>query len=237
MRQGWIVTAQDIIQWTKTNRRQAQSTLPLLVRKLIIASVNPTLLNIPAGDSISVAGWDGILKVKEGNMFVPQGDSVWEFGTNARINIKANEDYEKRTKDPRGLNKKKNTFIFVTSQTWNKRSDWEKNKNCENEWAQVKGLNADDLETWLEQCPAVHRWFSRLIGKRPEGTWDIEQAWDGWSNVTQPACNMNLVLAGRQDQVDDLEKRLKGEASTIRISGESEDEAYAFALAVIKSNF
>lgn len=231
---GWHVTAQDITQWTNTNRRQAQDTLPLLVRKLVLASINPSLLSFPAGDSVSRCGWDGVLNANQGNAFIPVGDSVWEFGTNLRINEKASDDYQKRTRNPQGVDKKKTIFVFITSRTWANRDDWVKKKNSENQWAQVKGLDADDLETWLEQCPAVHRWFARLIGKRPEGAWDIEQAWSSWSHVTQPACNADLVLAGRQYQADELAKKLKAEPSTIRVLGESEEEAYAFILAVIK---
>jgi len=234
MTEGWHVTAQDITQWTETNRRQAQDTLPLLVRKLALASINPSLLSFPAGDSVLVGGWDGVLSADQGNAFIPLGDSVWEFGTNARIEKKANDDYEKRTKNPKGVDKKKATFVFVTSRTWANRDDWVRKKNLESQWAQIKGLNADDFETWLDQCPAVHRWFARLIGKRPEGVWDIEQAWNGWSYATQPACNADLVLAGRQDQADKLANQLKAGPSAIRILGESEEEAYAFALAVIK---
>lgn len=129
MTEGWHVTAQDITQWTETNRRQAQDTLPLLVRKLALASINPSLLSFPAGDSVLVGGWDGVLSVDKGNAFIPLGDSVWEFGTNARIEKKANDDYEKRTKNPKGVDKKKATFVFVTSRTWANRDDWVRKKN------------------------------------------------------------------------------------------------------------
>jgi len=233
---GWNVTAQDITQWTRTNRRQAQDTLPLLVRKLVLASINPSLLSFPAGDSVAFGGWDGVLIAKKGNAFISAGVNVFEFGTGKSIKDKANGDYQKRTINPQGVNKKKTAFVFVTSETWAKRDEWAKEKNSEGEWAQVKGLNANDLETWLGQCPAVHRWFARLIGKRPEGASDVEQAWDGWSCATQLACNADLVLAGRQNQVNDLVSRLKTEPSAIHVLGESEEEAYAFALAVIKNN-
>ncbi|MFX0108987.1 MAG: hypothetical protein ACFE7R_11935, partial [Candidatus Hodarchaeota archaeon] len=233
---GWRVTAQHITQWAKSNRRQAQDTLPLLVRKLVLASIDPSFLSFPAGDSVLVGGWDGTLSVDEGTAFIPKGDSYWEFGTNARINEKANDDFQKRTSNPHGVDTKKSTFVFVTSQRWANRDNWVKEKNSDSQWAQVKGLNADDLETWLEQCPAVHRWFARLIGKRPEGAWDIEQAWSDWSYATKPQCNADLVLAGRQDQANELSKQLKAEPSAIRVSGESQEEAYAFALAVIRNS-
>jgi len=231
---GWYVTAPDITQWTNTNRRQAQDTLPLLVRKLALASIIPSLLSFPSGDSVLEGGWDGVLIAEKGNAFISAGVNVFEFGTSKSIDKKANGDYQKRTSNPQGVDKKKTTFVFVTSQTWTKRDNWAREKNSQSQWAQVKGLNAKDLETWLDQCPAVHRWFARLIGKRPEGAWDIEQAWNGWSYATKPACNADLVLAGRQDQANELVSRLKAEPSTIRVLGESEEEAYAFALAAIR---
>jgi hypothetical protein len=234
MTEGWHVTAQDISQWTNTNRRQAQDTLPRLVRKLALASINLSLLSFPSGDSVLESGWDGVLIAEKGNAFVSAGVNVFEFGTSRSIHKKANDDYQKRTSNPQGVNRKKTTFVFVTSQIWTKRDNWEREKNSESQWAQVKGLNANDLETWLDQCPAIHRWFARLIGKRPEGAWDIEQAWNSWSYATQLACNADLVIAGRQNQANDLVNQLKANPSIIRVLGESEEEAYAFALAVIK---
>jgi len=227
---GWHVTAQDITHWTNTNRRQAQETLPRLVRKLVLASIDLSWLSFPSGDSVLEGGLDGVLVAEKGNAFVSVGFNVFEFGTSKNINKKADEDYEKRTNNPRDVNKKNTTFTFVTSQTWIKRDNWVKKKNSESQWAQVKGLNANDLETWLDQCPAVHRWFARLIGKRPEGAWDIEQAWNSWSSATKPACNVDLMLAGRQDQENELVNQLKAKPSAIRIVGESEEEAYAFTL-------
>jgi len=236
MANGWCITAQKIKEWTKSNRRQAQDTLPLLVRKLILASLKPSLLSFPARDSVSSGGWDGRLISEEGNAFVPEGSSVWEFGTEESVNTKANEDYEKRTKNPLGIDKKSTTFVFVTSRAWTKRDSWAQEKGVEGQWGQVRGLNADDLEAWLEQCPAAHRWFARLIGGRPGGARDIEQAWDCWSCATQPKCNADLVLAGREDQAKELANKLKAEPSVIHVWGESEDEAYAFALAVVNQH-
>lgn len=234
MARGWHVTAQDIKQWTESNPRQAQETLPLLVRKLIQASVYSSRLSFPAGDSISLPGWDGLLKADEGNAFVPAGTSAWEFGTDQKIKGKADEDYKKRTENSQGIDKKSTTFVFVTSRIWTKRDEWVQKKNADGQWAEVKGLNAGDLETWLELCPAVHRWFAReIIGKRSDGSWDIEQAWCDWSCATKPECNSDLLLAGRDDQARTLADKLNAEPSVIRVSSESEEEAYAFALAVV----
>jgi hypothetical protein len=234
MTNGWHVTARHIVEWTNVHNRKAQDTFPLLVRKLLLASTNPSFSSFPAGDSVTSIGWDGVHNAEKGNAFCPEGVSVWEFGTGKRIDEKANEDYQKRTQNPLGVDKKKSTFIFVTPQIWSKRKNWVKAKTSENEWASVRGLNADDLEAWLEQCPAVHRWFARLIGLRPEGAWDIEQAWTAWSTATKPPSNSDLVLGDREDQAKVLVSRLRVGPSVICILGESEDEAHAFALAVLK---
>jgi len=238
MENGWYVTAQDIDHWTKTNQRKAQETLPLLIRKLIVASVNSKRVSIPYGNNITQKGWDGVLNVEHGNTYVPKGMSVWEFGTNEEIKKKANEDYNKRTNNPFGFDKKKTTFVFVTSRIWqnDKRDEWENEKKQQNKWLQIRALHAVDLEAWLHECPAVHRWFARVIGKRTDNVWDIEQAWKGWSCATRPACNEELVIAGRLKQAEDLIELLESPPSVINIKGESEDEAYAFSLAVIKSS-
>ncbi|NER32343.1 MAG: hypothetical protein F6J89_33290, partial [Symploca sp. SIO1C4] len=59
---GWYITTNDIKHWTATNKRQAEEILPLLVKKLILASCNPQKIDFPSGDDIAVGGWDGVLE-------------------------------------------------------------------------------------------------------------------------------------------------------------------------------
>lgn len=236
MTTGWEVTAQNITNWSDNNRRQAQDTLPLLVKKLILASCKPESLSFPSGDSVLVGGWDGFLKVEDGNQYISQGTSVWEFGTTASVGTKANEDYNKRTADPLGLEKSDTTFVFVTTRVWRDRDEWVSQKKQQGHWKQVIGLNADDLASWLELCPAVHRWFARLIGKRPLGAWDIEQAWLNWSCATEIKITPKLVIAGRSLERQKIIDILTERPSVIRVSSDSRDESYAFALATIKED-
>ena len=125
METGWFVTANDIKQWTETNKRQAEGLVPKLVRRLIRASCKPDYLHFPSGDSIAVGGWDGTLEVLEGNEFIPSGFSVWEFGTDESINKKFEEDFQKRTDNPGDINPSETTFVFATSRIWK-----DKNKKC-----------------------------------------------------------------------------------------------------------
>ena len=233
MSEGWYLTAHDINFWADKEPRRAQEKLPLLVAKLIIASVKPSYICVPSKDAILSKGWDGIVEVETGNSFVPSGLSVWEFGTSKDYKKKANEDYKKRSKDPLEIDKTNATFVIVTSRIWEDKKNWEQEKNAEGKWKQVRVLDAVDLETWLHQCPAVHRWFARRMGKRPEGALDIEQAWDDWRFATEPPSNENLVIADRTEALENLIRKLKNNPSVIRVFGESKDEAYAFILASI----
>jgi len=233
---GWFITASDIKNWTETNKRRAEELLPLLIRKLIQASCKPDHLHFPVGDSVSVGGMDGTLKVDEGNEFIPTGKSVWEFGTNRSVKTKADSDYYKRTDNPGNINPSEATFVFVTSRTWQSKDEWCFKKNSEGIWQQVNGINADDLETWLQQCLGVHRWFSNLIGKRTESLWDIEQAWRSWAHSTSIPATFDLVLNGRVGQLEELVSSLKGEPAIVRITASSENEAYAFGLATMVQN-
>jgi hypothetical protein len=233
---GWFVTANDIIKWTETNKRRAEEILPLLVQKLLLASCKPKEINFPSGDLVQIGGWDGILDVDEGNQFIPSGKSGWEFGTNSNVIKKANDDYEKRTITPKPLKRRETTFVFVTSRLWSKQKTWVTDKKKERKWRDVKGINAEDLETWLAQCPSVHRWYSRLIGKRTDSLWDLEQAWDALSNVTTIPLSSELFINGRDGEKEELFKRLGNNPSIIRIKAQSKNEAYGFVLSSLRKN-
>ncbi len=154
---GWYVTANDIKNWTATNKRRAEEVLPLLVKKLILASCNPKNIDFPSGDAIAIGGWDGTLEIDEATEFLPAGMSGWEFGTNEAVKGKADGDYSKRLKTPAPFKLDETTFVFVTSRVWKNRKDWVQLKQLDKKWKDVKGVNAETLESWLETCPAVHR--------------------------------------------------------------------------------
>lgn len=235
MSKGWYVTATNIVKWTENSPRQAQEILPLLVKRLIFASINPSIIRFPSGNSIVQSGWDGILKTDSGNAFIPIGDSAWELSTKKGVSTKSNADYSKRTDNPISINKKNSTFVFVTSRQWNKSNKWIAEKKSDGQWADIKVLTAEELEDWLELCPAVHLWFARLIGNRPDGAWDAEQAWNDWSLATKPQCTTNLVIAGRNRQSEELSQLLSSNPDIINVTSENKDEAYAFILATVKT--
>ncbi|MBW1737656.1 MAG: hypothetical protein JRJ69_08895 [Deltaproteobacteria bacterium] len=168
-----LVEEKDITLWA--NQRNAQSLLPKLIRRLIIATVNHiNRLNIRTGDGIQSKGWDGILEADEGPWLVPDGVSCWEFSTSDDKATKANSDYQKRSSDPGDIDPSQSTFIFVTPRRWSNKKNWQDTKREENVWHNVLAYDVDDIETWLEIAPAVHIWFSILLGKYPENAIDLE---------------------------------------------------------------
>ncbi|MDA2518770.1 hypothetical protein [Bacillus cereus] len=235
---GWYVTANDIKHWTETNKRRAEEILPLLIKRLILASCKPDSINFPSGDSVAVGGWDGMLEVndeidKTFMEFIPKGKSGWEFGTNHNVKGKADEDYEKRFNKPDPFILDQTTYVFVTSRLWTKRDQWVSTKKSDNKWKDVRGINAETLETWLEKCPAVHRWFAEEVGKRSKDLWDVEQEWNKLSSSTGVKITKDFFLHDRNEERKELRSKLNRGKTLCRIKSKSKLESYGFLLSVI----
>lgn len=177
----WI-NAADLNSWA--NSRESQERLPHLLRLLVHATVTHLQrVGFPAGESVQMGGWDGVIETEEGNAFVPSGCSVWELGVNTRIKTKADADYKKRCDDSLGLSPPEITFVFVTPRRWAGKERWVQKKNSEGIWAEVRAYDADDLEQWLELAPAVHAWLAQILGKWSENFQDLSSWWDEWSKT------------------------------------------------------
>lgn len=233
---GWFVTENDISNWTATNKRRAEELLPLLVKKLIQASSNPKTIDFPSGDAVAIGGWDGLLEVENGNGFIPEGISGWELGTNSNVKSKADEDYQKRSNDSGTLDKSESSYVFVTSRLWTKKDEWVRGKNAESIWKNVVGVNASVLCEWMEQCPAVHRWFAQIIGKRDSEARDINQAWEGFSNSTKKKLTPEFFLHGRDEEVEKITDFLKQESGAFNVFSYSRAEAIGFILSTLFSD-
>lgn len=230
---SWYVTANDIKNWTATNKRIAEETLPLLIKKLILASCDPKSIDFPIGDSVSISGWDGMLEVHKGNEFVPEGKSGWEFGTNSDVKGKADDDYKKRLINPEPFKLGETTFVFVTSRLWTTKNKWVAGRLLENKWKDIKGINAETIQNWLEKCPAVHRWFAEFIGKRCADIWDTEQAWENFSSITAVKLKGEFFLYDREDELSTLKNSLNNLPGVYRVKAKSKNEAYGFILSSI----
>jgi len=229
----WINT-NDLKNWA--SRRDCQGYLPLVIRRLIRATaINISHINFPAGEGVIYPGWDGILETTVGTEYLPEGLSVWEIGTNQDIKKKAEQDYQKRKKDPLGVNTKETTFIFVTPRIWSNKDEWCCQKKEEGFWKDVRFYDARTLEEWLEQAPAVCAWLARYLGIYPENIIALEDWWNEWGAITNPPFTSRLVLAGRDGQAESVRKWLDSSPSSIAVQATTSDESLAFLAAVINT--
>lgn len=111
-----FLTATELAHWA--DRRVAQDALPLLVRRLVLATLDPLAIDFAAGDAVNRRGYDGFLQTAEAAPLVPTGQSVWEMGTGQDAGGKAGEDYAARTTNPGPVVPGETTFVFVTPRRW-----------------------------------------------------------------------------------------------------------------------
>lgn len=199
----WI-TSTDLVHWS--DKRVSEELLPEVLRRLIYTlTERRAMLDMPSGDSVSTGGWDGQVEVSDGTEHIPAGKSVWEFGTNKDIKGKADDEYNKRTTGPGDVTPDDTTFVFVTSRRWPfGKKRWSSEKRAEGVWKDVRVLDADDLEYMLEQTPAVALWLAEHMGKITGSFLSLEEYWNDWSSETDPPISTELVLAGREESVEDL---------------------------------
>src|SRR6266480_2958909 len=82
-----LVTALDLDQWSDS--LNAQSTLPVLIRRLVLATATVTEIAMRGGEGTRLPGWDGVVEATAEDPHVPAGTSVWEMGTSRNPRDKA----------------------------------------------------------------------------------------------------------------------------------------------------
>ncbi|WP_418907078.1 hypothetical protein [Glutamicibacter endophyticus] len=206
------------------------------MRNLIADLVpNITRLNMPGDEHVSHSGYDGIVSSLVGTPFVPLGDSVWEFGVGQGTNSKADEDYNKRTKDPLGVDKSKTTFVFVTTSSWPSGRDWAKKKTELGEWKNVEVRNSSDLYAALERSPRTHIRFSEELGLPSNGVRTLENWWESYAARAHGLLTPGLLTVGRANEAALLLASITdGAARQLWIQAPDSDEVLTFVASVIK---
>lgn len=225
----WI-TSTDIKQWA--DKREAQNVLPELVARLIRATTsNITQIRFPSGDAVHLTGWDGILESSEHIYNIESGLSLWECGTNADTRNKANEDYDKRTKNSLGFEKQSATYVFVTPRIWDGAGKWAQEKSSTHVWKKVVVLTAVELEDWLSLCPAVALWFAEHLHRQPlNKVRTIDTFWNKWATGPEINLTPDILLGGRETEQEKIYQSLQQPSVSI-IQSMSQEESLAFAVA------
>ena len=231
-----LIDAQEIAVWAGTGG--AAQDLPNIVRQLILATgVELAELVMPGGSSVRLPGWDGMVRAGSGNLWVPEGDSVWELSCDGNPLGKANEDYRKRTDEPLGLDRSQITYVAVTARRFNGKEAWVQDRRNAGIWRDVRFVDADTLVSWLEVAPAIGERFARLIGKAPDGGYtSLREWWDRWVYGTLPVVTPELVLAGRSKEIVELGSWFRTDPAGFYVQGYTQDEGIAFVAASAVAN-
>lgn len=235
----WI-TALDLQRWAETVRAREQ--FPALIGDLIRASVDGIdRFRFPSGDKSQVRGFDGVLSTDTSSKFVPEGDSIWEFGVNKGALQKWTSDYAKRTASTPDAIRDASTFVFVSPWTWdspgNELATQVASKKAEGLWKDVRCIDGSQLETWLGECPAVAAYYAKTaLNTLPvRGVRSSEQVWEEYANRFSPMLSESVVSCGRNKQADDIRATLLGGPSVTTLVADSPDEALAFVVASVRT--
>ena len=226
-----LVDAGDLTRWA--DKEEAQYEFPRLVRRLLTGAPGIAFLSVRAGAGVYLPGRDGLVDCTADAPYVPAGLSVWEMGTGRDPGRKAREDYDKRTKNPRGVDQAETAFVFATPRRWPDKDEWARRCSEEGLWREVRALDADDLEGWLESNYVVHVWVSEQLGRRPLEAESLDRWRSRWAAQTDPVLPPALLLAGRRAEAEKLCAALTGPPKVTGVRAASREEALAFAAAAL----
>ena len=229
-----IIRGDDIDRWA--SRITAAPEFPRLVRLLVQATGRELKqVDFPADEAVRLAGWDGKVLAEDASLFVPSGFSAWELGTGSDPRAKANDDYNKRTGNPLGVDPHQTTFVFVTPRRWPGRDTWIEEKRAEGRWKNVMAFDAESLVQWLERAPVVAAWFGPVVGAVVPDARTLEAVCDAFRSATNPTLELSGLLVGRDSERAKLLALLHGQPLVIEISATTIAEAAAFVGACIES--
>lgn len=226
-------------------KEPAKGLLPELVRRLIQASADGVGdVRFPSGESTFRPGADGLLQAMGSPPYVPAGVSLWELSTEKQPHQKAKGDIEKRSK-PEARNayldceRADITYVALSLRRWHgekgqDRSEFESHYRGLGVWKDVKIIDADDLENWLDRSPSVRAWLARKMQIVSEDMKGIEAYWDDYSQGITPAMSEKLLLLNRKEKAEALVQAGMG-GGVIRVKADSPNEAAAFVAAAILS--
>ncbi|MGK3999579.1 AAA family ATPase [Sorangium sp. So ce1024] len=238
MAKPWDITGDDITLWSQ--RFEASSVLPDLLRRLLLATASLSSLTMSAHAGTRLRGLDGVVRAYEEAPFCPAGLSVWEL-TVEEDKHKLNGDLDKRTANPGAIIPRETTYVAVSARRVNDKERWLAEKNVKRIWREVRLLDAEDLAAWLTRAPAVARWFAAQIGRPVDDLEDLDAFLDAWCRRTRPPLPRRVALLGRERQR--LVERVRAWARSarldwqssepLRVHGDTWEEAAVFAAAAL----
>lgn len=207
------VTANHLEQWADSIA--SRTDLSELISDLVRASASTIDdFRFPDCDSAQIRGFDGYLIATGVPPYVPDGESVWEFGVDLDCVNKANADYASRTESPVAVDRANTTFVFVTPRTWDRPKatleKWVSDRRGEGLWKDVRVIDGVALEEWLSTQPAVAANFAKKLGLVPTvGVQSTDDFWEEYAARFDPVLTEAVILAGRENQAQELVQQLR----------------------------
>jgi addiction module HigA family antidote len=223
------IKANEIETWVARNI-SARSRFAVLLRTLVHSTARGLKkVDFPGNDDAQRAGWDGFIDVAQGNQWIPDGRSGWEFGTDLAVKSKADGDFDKSVKAMPKSERRETTFVFVTPRHWAGKADWVAEQTAKGKWKEVRAYDSSDLEQWIEQSIAGQTWFANETHRPSGGVRTLDRCWRDWADVAAPALDGLLFKAAIESAERTMVSRLgrSPDGSTI-IAADSTDEALAF---------
>ena len=155
------------------------------------------------------------------------------------MTTKANEDFEKRTTAHGDEYRLSRTFVFVTPRKWGRKQRWLDERRREGSWAGIRAYDADDLEQWLEQSPAVALGLAEELGLSGPGVETLGVYLKRWLEQSSPNLNSTAFLSGREDHAHRLGEKVEKVITEkclnpIALKADSVEEAVAFAATALQ---
>ena len=238
----WI-TARNLEEWA--DKLTSRSDLPRLVEDLILATA-PTInsLRFPNGDMSQIRGKDGFLDTSGvKSPYVPEGRSGWEFSVQKNTKAKVEQDFKAKVIDGDRAEWKEKAFVFVTARKWDypqgpDLQSWVETQKELKLCGDIKVIDAPQLETWLDQCPAVSAKYAKSeFGLMPSaGVESLDEFWAVFSSRWQPAITEKALLCEREERAVSLVRELQDSVGQITLTADSPDEVVGFAIAAIRAS-
>ncbi|MBD7923847.1 hypothetical protein [Xanthomonas bonasiae] len=235
------ITAEELEQFANTHL--ARDLLPELLRRLIRAtSPEVTGVYFPSGESTFRPGVDGIVQAAPMPPYIPAGLSLWEVGTNDQAAQKIRSDFDKRSgpsdhDDYAGQVRAEIVYVAVSLRRVNATkagsiAQLESSLRDRGVWRDVKILDADSLEDWLDSQPSVRSWLALKMYKASADMRDVEGTLASFLNSASPVIPVDLLLANRDAAAEKVRKAALS-AELTRVKADSPREAVSFVAAAL----
>ena len=229
------IKARYIHEWPNHNL-EARQLFAVLLRKLVNSTGRDLRrVDFPGYDNAEDKGWDGVVVADSATPWIPEAQSVWEFGVNQDPARKAEGDYSTRLKSTPKSERARYTFIFVTPRLWKGKTTWAKTKREQDEWKEVRAYDAGDLEQWLDVSVSARMWLAEKLGMPTTGFETLDESWRRWSSASEPEMSPAIFESAVTAHLPTFKDWLTGPSKTpFLVAADSAHEALAFLACVFE---